>query len=218
MKTDPLILIPAKEISVRCPKKNHELLEWTLNWLRSYKSNTVLITDSLELIEKARRLGINFYKTNNYCGEFSCFYEYLKYCSFEGDEFIYLPLTQPLREMDLLDKILKEDISSYDFITSYTNLPDRNIFEIDDGGNFIKHSPKGRKGCLCLNKKILDGSIYRIKINHLKDTVSQVDNQNKVFWSGKKGLVLNNMPFLDIDTEDDLIKFKNLLSINLLTL
>lgn len=212
MKTNPLILIPAKEISVRCPKKNHELLEWTINWLGPQKSNTVLITDSQELIDKANLLDVSTWKTINYNGEFSCFKEYLENNLFTGEDFIYLPLTQPLREIGLLDRILNADILDYDFITSYTYLPDRSIFEINEDNEFNIQSTSGRKGCMCSNRKILDGAIYRIKIDHLTNTVRS-QNQNKTFWDGKKGLVSNNMPFLDIDTVEDLVKFKNLLTL-----
>ena len=212
MKKNTLILIPAKKISKRCPGKNQELLEWTIDWLDSLRHRSILITDSLDMINIAKSKGMSTWFSENNSGEFSCFYEYLEYIQYSEDDFIYLPLTQPLREVDLIERILSRDITDYDFITSYCNLPDRRIFEVNDLGEFVYPSLSGRKGVFCMNQKIIDGSIYRIKTNFLKNIIKE-DDQNVAFWNGKKGLIENNMPFLDIDTVEDLHKFKNLLKL-----
>ena len=200
------ILIPAKKFSLRCPGKNLKLLRWTIDWLGSEKDRAILLTDSEELIKQGS--DIKSYFTLNTDGELIVFQEWLK--QNPGiTEYIYLPLTQPLRELDLLSRldnmVMGDDI---DFITSYTITQDRTIFEITEEGKFKYPSPAGRKGSLCSEKKVLDGAIYYIKSDF---TLSLSTNDiNRAFWNGRIGLIENNMPLLDIDTPQDLSCFNNL--------
>lgn len=204
------IVIPAKGISKRCPDKNKILLPFTINWLKENINNTTLLTDSEELLSLGKSLGCKGEIIKETRGEIPTLQEYINRKKVE-EWIIMLPLPQPLREFELIDKIstmkIKEDI---DFITTYSVVRDRDIFEINQDGKFIKESIE-RKGSLCKSKMILDGAIYMIKIDWLMKI--NPDNWNKEFWSGNFDLVENNMPVLDIDTKQDLEKFEQLIKI-----
>ena len=214
MKNNIPILITAKDISVRCPGKNLVLFEFLLKYyLGNYFDQIILISNSKCLIDLARENNIKSYYHPGVNGEFQCAWDYLKETNLLGvDSFILLPLTQPLREVGLVDKILEEYISDYDFITTYTNYPDRKLFEVTDEGDFKYSSPQGRLGRLCGSNRVLDGALYRIKIEFLNQVINS-PNHNIQFWSGNFKLIENRMPFLDIDTPEDLEKLQNLIKL-----
>ena len=214
MKNKVPILITAKDISIRCPGKNLVLFKFLLKYyLGDYFSRVTLISNSNDLINLAKENNIKSYFHPGVNGEFQCAWDYLK----ENDllsvgSFILLPLTQPLREVGLMNRILEESISDYDFITTYTNYPDRKLFEVTDDGKFKYPSPQGRLGRLCGSNKILDGALYRIKVEFLSQVINS-PNHNFHFWSGNFKLIKNKMPFLDIDTPEDLEKLQNLVKL-----
>lgn len=201
-----IILIPAKEKSLRCPNKNLMLIDWTIDYLGDNISRTVLITDSDELIEVAQKNGLKYYKSNIVDGELKAMYDFLEKINYQREYFIHLPLTQPLRENDLIDRLDNKETDK-DFIVSSNRIVNRNIFNIKDD-KFIYESFE-RKGCLCDSVNSIDGAIYKINFNFLSK-IFLTDNINHYFWNGNFETINNNMPFLDIDEIEDLKCFYNL--------
>ena len=90
-------------------------------------------------------------------------------------------------------------------VTSYNTVPDRSIFEIED--NHFKVPDTERKGSMCKEMKIADGAIYYTSVKFL-DRCFSSGNMNKTFWNSNIKFVENNVPFIDIDTPNDLDKYK----------
>lgn len=199
------ILIPAKGVSVRCPGKNIDLLPFISKYLTDQQKNdAVVISDDKELLLYAGALGLNgFYSPETNC-ELLAMADYMKQYSDEPS-FIYLPLTQPLRELGLIDKITQVPLR--DVIVSINKSVDRSIFEVKDN-KFVINS-ECRKGCMCKAMDFVDGAIYRISTDFLL-SLTHSQNTNKDFWSSRVDFIENNVPFLDIDTVEDMDKFINL--------
>ena len=204
-----IILIPAKGHSVRCPDKNIKLLEWTSNYLGEKTNRAIVITDSDDIIEESKKFNLHFFKSPITTNELNAMLDYLEKNNYQRDYFIHLPLTQPLREIGLID-ILDNIETKKDFIVSKNKYVNRNIFTIKDN-SFITQSFE-RKGCLCNSDNCIDGAIYKISVDFLKK-VNNNNNVNHEFWNGDFETITNNIPFLDIDEIEDLNCFNNLLKL-----
>ena len=211
-----ITFITAKGESKRCHNKNKILLPYVLEQALSIPLNIIVITDSLELKEITERFGIITYleDKDSQKDEFSSIYNYLETISFSDiSEFILLPLTQPFRSKDLIQDIINCDLKNYDFVTSYSKVPNRKIFLLNDDFSY-KYDSQERKGSLCLEEKMIDGYIYKIKTSFLKNVVNS-DNSNNYFWNHSRIKFIENKSrfFLDIDEPEDLdlfIKLQNL--------
>ena len=206
------ILIPIKEHSKRCPNKNKTLLPFTLNWLKSIGriNDAVVITDSDTFIDITKNYKISDYhveKRDENQDELTSLYKY----AFEKgiDKFIFLPVTQPLREKDLISRMLEFGLSECDMVMSYGINQDRSIYEID--GEKIKIEGE-KKGCMCQEKMAADGACYYLSKDFITKVV-QSESPNKTFWGGNIKFILNNMPQLDIDNEIDIKRLNNLVNI-----
>jgi len=214
MIADIPIIIPIKELSQRCPGKNQYLLRYTARFIYAagVENNTIVIADSENLLNFARSIGLNasleIRKDDQ--DELTSCKNFLKGRS--TNCFFLCPVTQPFRHPDLFELLLnKADFlsDSWDFITTKSSVNERSIFfvrEGDYGDEFeIKH--KNRKGSVCEPRYMIDGTLYLIKSNFL-NTVLETQDPNEAFWNGRFSLILNTAPFIDIDTKDDLEKFK----------
>lgn len=204
-----IILIPAKGHSVRCPGKNIKLLEWASNYLGEKSNRAIVITDSDDIIEESKKFNLHFFKSSITTNELSAMLDYLEKNNYKREYFIYLPLTQPLREIGLID-MLDDMETKKDFIVSKNKYINRDIFRISDN-SFITQSFE-RKGCLCNRDNCIDGAIYKISVDFFKK-VNSNNNVNHEFWNGDFETITNNMPFLDIDEIEDLNCFNNLLKL-----
>ena len=209
------IFITVKEESKRCPNKNLILLPYVLNNFSNYLKEIIVITDSIEIKKIAGDFGVKetFLEDKRVqVSEFNSIYNYLsKNNKFsEISEFIYLPVTQPFSSEELLNSISSLDLLDYDFSTTYSIIPDRKIFLLNNDNSF-KYNSYERKGSLCGELKMIDGAIYRIKTEFLEKIISS-DNINHCFWNESKILFLeNNNLFLDIDTPRDLFLFQEII-------
>ena len=130
-------------------------------------------------------------------------------------EFILLPATQPFRSIELIQDIINCDLEDYDFATSYSKVPNRKIFLLNDDFSY-KYESRERKGSLCSEEKMIDGYIYKIKTSFLKNVVNS-DNSNNYFWNHSRIKFIENKSrfFLDIDEPEDLDLFIKLQKIGL---
>lgn len=203
--------ITVKGNSVRCPNKNLKLLPYILEQYCELLNITV-ITDSVDIIEICKKYNVKYFledKENQKC-EFTSIYNFLiKTKQLETvDEFIHLPVTQPIRNKETILNIVNCDISKYDFATTYSLVPNRKIFLLNDDNTF-QYDSYERKGCLCNQTKMIDGSVYKIKTNFLIKII-QSENQNNYFWNKSKIHFIENTIniFLDIDEPKDLKLFE----------
>ena len=205
-----IVFITVKGESKRCPRKNHKLLPYVLKQIGNFL-NVVVITDSLELKRIAEKFNVEVFIEEKEVqqSEFHSIYNYMKktHRINEIDEFLYLPVTQPLRSNELIMNVAFSDIHDYDFATSYTIIPNRKIFLLNDDNTFMYESYE-RKGSLCKDVKMIDGCCYKIKTSFLDKIVSS-ENVNHTFWNESKIKFVENKDnmFLDIDTQNDLNKF-----------
>ena len=81
-------------------------------------------------------------------------------------EFIHLPLTQPIRNNETIMNVAYSDLTDYDFATTYSIVPNRKIFLLNDDFTF-QYDSYERKGSLCKDSKMIDGYIYKIKTDFL---------------------------------------------------
>lgn len=198
------ILIPSKTKSVRFPNKNFMLLPYTLEWLKTngLEKNAIIIGDSKEMEMKVKELGVDYFEESSpehgdiiACRDCAVTLG-LKY-------FFWLPLTQPLREDNILNKMFVK-FHDCDFVTTAQYTTNRSIFYISNDGKF-KIDSNERCGSLCEKEIMLDGSAYLVKTEWLKNI-----NTNEDFWKGNFNYVIHNSLFLDIDTENDFIKLLNI--------
>lgn len=205
-----IVFITVKGESKRCPRKNHKLLPYVLDKLSNFL-DIVVITDDLELKQIAEQYNVEVYLESKEVqkSEFHSIYHYLHSTNKLNDikEFIYLPVTQPFKSHELIMNVGFSDITDYDFATSYIIIPNRKIFLLNDDNTFMYDSFE-RKGSLCEDVKMIDGSIYKIKTEFLIKTINS-DNVNNFFWNKSKIKFVENRDdfFIDIDTPKDLNKF-----------
>ena len=203
--------ITVKGNTVRCPNKNLKLLPYILEQCCELLNITV-ITDSIDIIEICKKYNVKYFLEDkeNQKGEFTSIYNFLiKTKQLETvDEFIYLPATQPIRNEETILNIINCDISKHDFATTYSLVPNRKIFLLNDDNTF-QYDSYERKGCLCNQTKMIDGSIYKIKTNFLIKII-QSENQNNYFWNKSKINFIENTIniFLDVDEPKDLKLFE----------
>lgn len=201
--------ITVKGNSVRCPRKNHALLPYVLAYAREL-FDVVVITDDDELEGIAKEYGVEVYKEKNThkISEFHAIYGYL---AEQGkldldEEFVILPVTQPLRTEQTMKTVRDLDMTGYDVVTTYTVVSNRGIFLLNEDNTF-KTESYNRKGCMCKEEKMADGSMYRMRNTFLRDIVESEDT-NHEFWHSRILWVENTQPmFLDVDTPRDLELF-----------
>lgn len=208
------ILIPVKGISRRCPGKNRELLPFTADYLlrQNLIKDAIIISDDKELGDFASTLGfkINVEIRKEGQDELSSCFNFIKNSDYEG--FILLPVTQPFRETGLIRKccsLYAEVKDELDFVTSFVEIPDRERFYLEFAGSVpaFRHKDMKRKGVLCETIPMIDGAIYLIKSAFIRE-VAMSEDPNRAFWTGRFRCIKNNVPFMDIDTSDDMAKFQ----------
>ncbi len=210
------ILIPVKGISKRCPDKNRRLLPFTANYLsrRGLIKNAVVISDSRELVDFASTLGFMTYiemRKEEQDELISC-HNFIKYSDYE--EFFLLPVPQPFRELGLIQKcysLYVEMKNEIDFVTSFVEIPNRERFYLEFAGDIplFRNKTMKRKGALCDTLSMIDGAIYLIKSAFIHKVAISAD-PNETFWNGHFRCIKNNVPFMDIDTQEDMEKFEAL--------
>ncbi|GIM53150.1 hypothetical protein CAPN004_21800 [Capnocytophaga cynodegmi] len=109
--------------------------------------------------------------------------------------------------MQFEKKIQKVEV---DFLTSVCKISDRRIFFVDiqegERTKFLYENLE-RRGQNCEQCYMIDGSVYLIKMDFLKKVIHS-KNTNKTFWDGNFQHIINDSPFLDIDTLQDMNKFE----------
>lgn len=208
------ILIPIKAKSVRCPNKNRKLLPYTISYLRKINrlNNTVVITDCIELENYAKSLGVKTHleiRSDEQNELLSC-YNFIESTNYVGEYFFLMPVTHPFRALNLCDLFenKKEKYPMIDFIVSLNIFTDRSNFLVniqDCKYPYFLYSMK-RRGQDCKQYPMIDGSLYLIKKTFLKEVVKKEDT-NQYFWQGNFHCVINEAPFVDIDTIEDMKKF-----------
>ncbi len=208
------ILIPIKKLSERCPGKNKALLPFTAYYLKQQKliQNAIVISDSIELLNFAKSIGfistfLEHRKSTQ--DELTSCHNFIKTTAFY--EFILLPVTHPFRDRDLIYKsysLYVQEKENIDFITSFTEINNREHFylELRNNNPFFLKTQTRRRGNLCKNIPMIDGSIYLIKSNFIQQVACSEDS-NATFWKGRFKCVKKNTPFMDIDTISDLNNF-----------
>lgn len=209
-----ITFITVKGTSKRCPRKNHKLLPYVLKQI-SHFLDVVVITDDKELKCIAEKFNVEVFieEKGVQHSELHSIYNYLIKTQRlnEIECFLHLPVTQPLRSYELIMNISFTDITDYDFATSYSIVPNRKIFLLNDDNTFMYESYE-RKGVLCNNVKMIDGCAYKIKTSFLIKILNS-DNVNHSFWNESKIKFIENKDdiFIDVDTPKDLKKIENLL-------
>lgn len=205
--------VTVKGTSIRCPRKNHILLPYVLGYAKEL-FDVVVITDDDELEDIAKNNGVVVYRDNNThkISEFHAIYGHLKeQCKLDKDEeFVILPVTQPFRTKETMLRVRDMDMASHDVVSTYTVVSNRRIFLLNNDNTF-KVDSYNRKGCMCNEEKMADGSMYKMRNTFLRDIV-EANDTNHEFWRSKIAFVENTNPItLDVDTPKDLEIF-NLLT------
>lgn len=200
------ILICVKNISKRCHNKNKILLPYAFIWLRKNKllDNVVIISNSENMLTYAKEVGFKntFFDKNEDNELLSC----LNYINEnDNDMFFLYPITQPMKDITLFENCINELKSDIDFVTTKVKVKKRDIFYINENDEFISYS-KERKGSLCDDVFMIDGTLYLIKKSFLNK-----NKTNELFWKGKFKTILNNNISIDIDDEYQLNNFLNII-------
>lgn len=211
--------ITVKGKSERCPRKNIKLLPYVLQQCSSYLDITV-ITDDLSIKRICEEYNVDCFIEDKsmQTSEFNSIYHYLqttnKLCNLK--EFVHLPVTQPLRNKETILNVAYSDLTDYDFATTYSIVPNRKIFLLNDDFTYQYNSYE-RKGSLCKDTKMIDGCIYKIKTECLIRIINS-DNVNHEFWNKSKIKFVENTTgiFLDVDEPRDLKMFEMCKNLELL--
>lgn len=203
------IFITVKSNSVRCPNKNTELLPYSIEKLKLLNDvDIVVITDSISF-RMFEGIDAHFYieKPENQHGELLSIYNYIQSTNKDIDNFVLFSVCHPFLNIETINNVLQENIEKYDMITTYSNVYNRSIFLLDDKFKY-KYKSYERKGCLCPEEKMVDGSIYKINTEFLKRSIKS-NNFNHYFWNKSKIKFIKNTSklFLDVDTPEDLELF-----------
>ena len=209
------IIVPVKSVSIRCPYKNYFLLPYTLDYLKAEdKKNVWVVSDAEDLLKIAADYGFKtFLETrNDGQDELTSCWSFLQNNNFES--FILCPVTHPFKSSGLIDEmenLMSKNKDALDFIATSNTMPDREQYFIEQNEELeyrFKKTLNNRKGKLSKpSETIIDGSMYLIKRAFLNEVVLSEDT-NAAFWNGRFSCVKNNVPFLDIDSPEDLEKFK----------
>lgn len=207
------IVIPIKGVSIRCSNKNEILLPFTLKYLKYLRAkNVYVISEDEKFSEIVKSFGFYFSKENinSQKDELHSCWNILNKTLYS--EIILIPVTSPFRHLDLIQNLINTmSVLEYDvdFITTCNTMPNRKQYLIEKERNIFKFKYQyvNRKGELCEKSNlIIDGSAYLIKREFLQDVVNSTDSNEK-FWSGRFSCIMNNVPFIDIDSTEDLEKF-----------
>ncbi len=202
------LFITVKGKSIRCPNKNKILLPYTLNKIKDLELDIIVITDSLEIEMICNEFNVKCYieDKNKQHDEFNSIYGYLNEMNqFNNiNEFILLPVTQPLCNIETINKVINTELNDNDLITTYTYVPNRKIFLLNNDNTYMYESYE-RKGSLCNQVKMIDGCIYKMKTEFLIKVING-ENSNHIFWNQSKKYLIENTSdfFLDIDEKKDL--------------
>lgn len=198
------ILIPAKGKSVRCPGKNITLLPYMSTYLRNEGLQGVVLSNDEKIRSLAELYGLKSWvehRTEKDDDLSAC----RKYMATSPEElFFMLPLPQPFKHKGLLQEMLDMIDDDTDFVVTSHLVSDRSLFYVENN-KFIIPS-KERKGCMCPEREMIDGTAYLIRKSFIEKVACNED-----FWGGRLKTVVNKAPFIDIDTEDDMAKFKFLM-------
>lgn len=211
--------ITVKGKSERCPHKNIKLLPYVLQQCSSYLDITV-ITDDLSIKRICEECNVDCFIEDKsvQTSEFNSIYHYLQTTNQLSTikEFVYLPVTQPIRNKETILNVAYSDLTDYDFATTYSTVPNRKIFLLNDDFTY-QYDSYERKGSLCKDTKMIDGSIYKIKVECLIRIINS-DNVNHEFWNKSKIKFLENTTgiFLDVDEPRDLKMFEMCKNLELL--
>lgn len=203
------IFITVKGTSVRCPDKNKILLPFTL---KKITDNVIVITDSLEIVEICKEFNVKYFiedKQTQKC-ELKSIYDFIVNTNQIDsiEEFVHLQVTHPLCNIETIMEVINYKMENYDMITTFTYVPNRKIFLLNDDDTYMYDSYE-RKGSLCKPTKMIDGSVYKIKTTFLKKVIDS-DNVNHTFWNKSKKKFIQNKTniFLDVDESYELDLFQ----------
>lgn len=202
------LFITIKSHSERCPNKNVELLPYALDKLSHIDDiYPIIITDSTDLVKDVMNVEIYIEDRFDQCGELYSIYKYITKVDGSFDDFILFSVCHPFLNIDTIRRVIEEDITEYDFATTYANIYNRGIFLLNNDFSY-KCDSWERKGCLCTEDKMIDGSIYKIKVDFLEDAVYSY-NFNHYFWNNSKIKFVENSSklFVDVDHPKDLELF-----------
>lgn len=203
--------ITVKGESERCPGKNIKLLPYVLQQCSSYLNITV-ITDDLSIKRICGKYNVDCFIEDKsvQTSEFNSIYNYLLSTNqlYTIKEFVYLPVTQPIRNNETIMNVAYSDLTDYDFATTYSIVPNRKIFLLNDDFTY-QYDSYERKGSLCKDTKMIDGYVYKIKTEFLVRIINS-ESPNHVFWNESKIKFVENTTgiFLDIDEPRDLKIFE----------
>lgn len=212
------ILVPVKKHSKRCHNKNFFLLPYTLQYLKDEGFRKVVVLSDSKVFEPITEFfGFKLKiipKVKNDDELKTCF-RYLKNKRIKF--FAICSVTHPLKEPGLINKLVSkymEQKLKIDFCTSYYRFKNRRRFFIEKQNEIFqfKYKYRIRSGNVLKKEiKMIDGGVY-IMSSKFIETVAKSKSSNQAFWSGRFTCIENNMPFLDIDSETDLLSFKNFLN------
>ena len=203
------ILIPMKRTSLRCHNKNFILFPFIIQSLKKYIDDVVILTEDIECIDFVKYYNVKTWLYDNkYTNETNICYNY---CILNDIQHFFLfPLTQPFKDLSFIDNSINF-INDYDVICSSIKTSDRSRFYIND--NRFQMENVERKGILCNEYEMVDGSMYLISTKFLATCIENDTISNYKFWNSGRLKTINCVhPYLDIDTEDDMKQFMFLLN------
>lgn len=203
--------ITVKGKSERCQGKNIKLLPYVLEQCSSYLDITV-ITDDLSIKRICDKYNVDYFIEDKsiQISEFNSIYNYLAKTNQLNTikEFLYLPVTQPIRNNETIMNVAYSDLTNYDFATTYSMVSNRKIFLLNDDFTY-QYDSYERKGSLCKDTKMIDGYVYKIKTECLVRIINS-ESPNHTFWNESKIKFVKNTTgiFLDVDEPRDLKIFE----------
>ena len=209
------IFITVRSDTEENKQKNVQLLPYAYEYLKSQQTlhRCIVISKDDDILEYAKALGFkNVYKEKcidcKYCHiEYMGIYHHMQDFPGDYDWFINFRIDQPFKSDNLLVDAIRLINYNLDFITSASQMTDRERMYINDDNKFIQLMDNSdRNFDKCMRTFMIDLSVVACKTSFFKKCVESKDFY-KIFWSGKYDVIKNYSMFIQIMSSEQIRRF-----------
>lgn len=213
LSTIPIFIVARGNNDMKL-EKNMYALKFSYVFIQSMGlfNQTYIISDNQEVLDFAKRLGF-LHTIHHDCKtekdvrylEYNAIHYFGKKYKVKPDWFIILSIDEIFANSTLIRECIKNISDKYDVITSYTEISDRSRFflnkedKLDSGVHRITNEK--------IRVKMADAAIYAVKTSFAEKCMEQ-DDPAVYFWNGNFKFFKNMSVFTDINSIDDILKYR----------
>lgn len=215
IKSDIPIFITVKTNTEEEKKKNVQLLPYAYLYLLEQQTihRCIVISKDDDILEYAKKLGFKKTYKEKCINCDQCHLEYMgiyhHICDFPGDYdwFMHFKIDQPFKSNNLLIDAINHINYKLDFITSASEVTDRERMYINPDNKFIQLIDNDdRNFNKCIRTFMVDLSLVAIKTSFFKKCVES-NHFYKTLWDGKFDIIRNYSMFIQIINSEHVNRF-----------